>query len=452
MSLKSKPYFEDIICAQASPSGVGAISLIRVSGKGSKNLFASLAKRDEASIETHKAYYHKVSNNSKFIDEVLITYFEDGKSFTGEESFEVTCHGSPLIVSDFLNVLMEHGARLAEPGEFSYRAYLNGCIDLTKAEGIHHSIHAKTDLAKELSLNLLEGGFKKDLLEIKDLVVWAASRVEASIDFSDQDIDLNHDKEVFDKITNARKILKSLLESYSLGVVQSKGVSIALCGPPNAGKSTLFNALLGDSRSIVSEEKGTTRDYITEAVSLKSQPVQLIDTAGLRETENRIESAGIRRSIELASKSQLILFLVSKETIEENGVYFEQLKTLDTPMLVVETKQDLGEWSSGYESCDTVKLSSQNKEDIEGLKDLVFSKLEHYFEINKNLFVERHRLLIEDSWKALDQITDFNEISGVEDVISSLLYSSIDSLDEILYIEDPEAVRDQIFKDFCLGK
>ncbi len=450
MSVKIKPYFQDIICAQATPPGVGALSLIRVSGKGSKEILKNIIKI--SSLESHKAYYHKIFNEDKFIDEVLITFFENKKSFTGEESFEITCHGSPLIVSDLMGVLMEQGARLGEPGEFSYRAYLNGRIDLTKAEGIHNTIHARTDIAKEMSLNLLEGGFKKHLLKIRALLVWAASRVEASIDFSDEDIDLNHDKEVFKKISKAKDILFNLLESYLVGVVQSKGVSIVLCGPPNAGKSTLFNALLGEHRSIVFKESGTTRDYIIETISLKKNPVQLVDTAGLRETSNFIESTGIKKSIELASKAQLILFLISKDSLNFHEDYLVELKKLKPPLIVVKTKQDLGDWDVHYQGLETVKLSAHSGEDISMLKQLMFEKLKHYFQLNKNLFIKRHKVLIEDAHKALEKTLDFNELSGVEDVVSSLLYSSLDSLHEILYIDDPEVVRDQIFKDFCLGK
>ena len=447
----SKPYLEDIICAEASPGGVAAISLLRVSGKGSAELTSKILDIPRAELTSHKAYYKKIETAGRLLDEVLLTYFEDGKSFTGEESFEVTCHGSPLIVSDLLQFFISFGARFAEPGEFSYRAYLNGRIDLSKAEGIHHAIHAKTDVAKELSLNLLDGSFKHDLLSIKDLVVWSASRVEASIDFSDQDIDLNHDAEVFAKNKEAANTLRSLLESYSIGAVQAKGVTVSLTGPPNAGKSTLFNALIGDDRSIVSIEKGTTRDYIGETLSLKGHPIRLVDTAGLRDTEDLIESEGIKRSIELASKSQLILFLVSEDSAEGSNEYLEELQALEAPLVVVETKQDLGAWSLNFKG-DSFKLSSLESDDVEELKTLMHSRLQRFFEFNKNLFIERHRVLIESAYSALTQTTDFSEISGHEDVISSLLYSAIDSLDEILYIEDPEAVRDQIFKDFCLGK
>ncbi len=452
MSFKISSYFEDIICAQATPEGVGAISLVRVSGQGSAALLSKLLEINVESLESHKAYYNKFYDEKRFVDEVLVTFFSKGKSFTGEESFEVTCHGSPLIVSDFMQLFIKHGARLAEPGEFSYRAYLNGKIDLTKAEGIHHSIHAQTELSKQLSLNLLEGAFKKTLLEIKNLVVWAASRVEASIDFSDQDIDLNHDKEVFEKINSAKNKAQSLLDSYAVGVVQAKGVSLVLCGPPNAGKSTLFNILVNDERSIVSAEKGTTRDYIKETLVLKSHPIQILDTAGLRESLNKIEAEGIKRSLSLAKKSQLTLYLVSEDTYQSADDYYDDLKKLNVPVLVVETKQDLGTWSSSYVGESPAKVSLKSEEGIEALKERIFERLEHYFKLSKGLFIERHKILMEEVQASLKQASNFYEISGTEDVISSLLYSSIDSLDEILYIDDPEAVRDQIFKDFCLGK
>ncbi len=449
--MSQKPYLEDIICAEATPTGVAALSIIRVSGKNSSRLASVLLKIDSEALEGHKAYYSKIKDGEKLIDEVVLTYFEDGKSFTGEESFEINCHGSPLIVSDIMKFLMNLGARLAEPGEFSYRAYLNGKIDLTKAEGIHHTIHAGTDLSKELSLNLLDGGFKNELLEIKELIVWSASRVEASIDFSDQDIELDHDDEVFAKNKKAVDKLKDLLDSYLVGLVQSKGVTFCLTGPPNAGKSTLFNALVGDDRSIVSSEKGTTRDFISESISLFGQQVKIIDTAGLRKTTSSIEFEGIKRSVDLSQKAQLVLFLVSEDSKDDAFAYFNEIKSLETPVLVVETKQDLGKWSF-QKDLESLSFSAKNPKDVESLKKLIYEKLSKYFKFNKSLFIERHRTLIHSAHQSLLKVCDFNEISGQEDVISSLLYSALDSLDEVLYIEDPEAVRDQIFKDFCLGK
>lgn len=452
MSLKSKPYFEDIICAQASPEGVGAISIIRVSGKGCSNLLSKLLEKSVASLQTHRSYYKKVYYNSKFLDEALFTYFEEGKSFTGEESFEAYVHGSPLIVNNFINVFYNMGARLAEPGEFSYRAYLNGKIDLTKAEGIHHSIHARSEISKNLALNLLEGGFKNHIIKIKENLVWAASRVEASIDFSDQDIDLDHDEEVFSRINKSKAILAQLVESYSVGSVQSKGVSVALCGPPNSGKSTLFNALLNDQRSIVSEQKGTTRDYLRESISLKNHTIQIVDTAGLRTSSDSIESEGIKRSLDLASKSQLILYLVSKDTEKESRLYLNELRTFDIPVVLLETKQDQGPWSFNESFENSMKISAYDESDVLKIKDSMYEHLKKYLTLEKSLFVQRHKNLIAEAYEDLSKISDFNEICGQEDVISSLLYSSIDHLDEILYIDDPEAVRDQIFKDFCLGK
>ena len=444
-------YIEDIICAQATPHGVGAISIVRVSGKGSLELFSKILKKEKKFFSSHVSTYHKVYDEDVFLDEVLVSYFEEGRSFTGEESFEVSTHGSPLIVSSFLKFFTKNGARLAEPGEFSFRAYSNGKIDLSKAEGIHYTIKAQSELSKKLSLNLLEGRFQKEILQIKENLVWAASRVEASIDFSDQDIDLNHDKEVFTKINTARNLVENFLKSYDVGSVQAKGISVVLCGPPNAGKSTLFNSLLNEERSIVAEEAGTTRDYISQAFSIEGHPIQLIDTAGLRETQNQIESEGIERSVELAKKAQLILFLVSEDSYDESDSFFSKIKALNVPILVVDTKQDLKPWKSHLMER-TLAFSSFSKESLSDLKIAVADELTPYFKLDSHLFIDRHHLLLQEAQASLIQLGDFQEISGAEDVISSLLYTSIGFVDEILYIEDPEAVRDKIFKDFCLGK
>lgn len=447
-----KPYVEDIICALATPHGVGAISVVRGSGRGSLELLSHLTKKQESFFSPNLVTYHKIYDENEFLDEVMIIFYKSEKSFTGEDSFEISTHGSPFIVSSFLKVLRKLGARSAEPGEFSFRAYLNGKMDLSKAEGIHYTIQAKSELSKNMSLNLLEGSFKKQILEIKDNLVWAASRVEASIDFSDQDIDLNHDDQVFEKIDLARHAVSEFLKTYEIGAVQSKGVSVALCGPPNAGKSTMFNVLLDEERSIVSNKAGTTRDYITQTLMVSGHPVELIDTAGLRESSAEIESAGIQRSVKIAESSQLILFLVSKDSVEDAGLYYEKIKNLGTPIVLINTKQDLDDWSSDLVCNDSLNFSSESVEDSLALKKTLESKLDPYLKVSRNLFVDRHRELLDQGFAVLTQLKDFNQICGFEDVISSLLYSAIEFVDEVLYIEDPEVVRNKIFKDFCLGK
>jgi tRNA modification GTPase len=447
-----KSYIEDIICAQATPHGVGAISVVRASGKGALELLADLTGKPTSHFIPNTATYHKVYDKKDFLDEVMITFYKSEKSFTGEDSFEVSTHGSPFIVSSFLKRFRNLGARSAEPGEFSFRSYVNGKMDLSKAEGIHYAIQSKSELSKDISLNLLEGSFKKQILEIKEHLVWAASRVEASIDFSDQDIDLDHDEEVFDKINKARLAVDAFLKTYEIGAVQAKGVSVALCGPPNAGKSTMFNVLLDEERSIVSEQAGTTRDYITHSLSVSGHPVQLVDTAGLRETTAEVESAGIERSVALAKSSQLILFLVSKDSFKDANFYFDKISGLGVPLVLIHTKQDIEPWSSNLTAHDSLNFSYKSSEDSINLKSFLESKLEPYLSVNRNLFVDRHRDLLGQAFAVLVQLKDFHEISGFEDVISSLLYSCIEFVDEILYIEDPEVVRNKIFKDFCLGK
>jgi len=447
-----KPYVEDIICAQATPHGVGAISVVRVSGKGSLELLSSVSLKEETFFKPNQATYIKIYDDQTFVDEVMVTFYKSEKSFTGEDSFEVSTHGSPFIVSAFLKLLKKHGARGAEPGEFSFRSYMNGKMDLSKAEGIHYTIQAKSALSKDVSLGLLEGGFKKKILAIKEDLVWAASRVEASIDFSDQDIDLNHDDQVFAKIETARSSVRDFLKSYEIGSVQTKGVSVALCGPPNAGKSTMFNALLDEDRSIVSDQAGTTRDFITQALTIKGHTVELVDTAGLRETSAEIEAAGIERSVSLASKSQLILFLISEDSSQDAKSYYDKISDLGVPLVLINTKQDLKIWSSDFKADESVSFSSSSSNNIKSLKGILEHKLEPYLKLDRNLFVDRHRDLLDQAASVLSQLGDFSQISGFEDVISSLLYSCIEFIDEILYIEDPEVVRDKIFKDFCLGK
>lgn len=446
-----KPYIEDIICAQATPVGQGAVSIIRVSGKDAKQKFATLFEIGK-DIQANHAYYKKFYFEKNFIDEVLVLFFEEGKSFTGEESFEIQCHGSPFIVNEIIGILLKTGIRLAEPGEFSYRAYVNGKMDLTKAEGIHHTIKATSEISKDLALNLISGGLKNQLLKIKDDLIWAASRVEASIDFSDQDIDLNHDKEVFEKIISAKKLSESLLQSYNFGAIQSKGIKVALAGVPNAGKSTLFNKLVDEERSIISNKPGTTRDYIQQSFSLNGNLVELIDTAGLRDSVDEIESIGIQKAFKVLEEAQLILFLISEDTHKESQALFNKIKEMDKSLILVETKQDLKEWSANLESFNSAQVSAENEQSIEKLKAQIFASLKPYFASMNNLFIPRHKELVSSALDEINKIVKISTIEGFEDVISTLLYSAIDSINEILYTSNPEEVRDKIFKEFCLGK
>jgi len=446
-------YSPDLICAESTPSGYGGVSVIRVSGADSKSLFKDLFFKDDDFLPRHVYYKKYTSKSSKFLDEVVAFYFDTEKSFTGESSFEIHCHGSPLVVQSILNDLCkDRGARIATPGEFSFRAYLNGKMDLVKAESIHHLIHSQTNVVREMSLSLLEGKFSNDLKRIKEKVVFALSRLEAVIDFSDQDIDLNQEKLIKDAVKDALSLLHEYLSSFEFSSSHLEGLKVSVLGPPNSGKSSLFNAFIDQDRSIVSGTEGTTRDYISESAFIDNYSFRLIDTAGLRETDQSIEGEGIAKSIDIAKKSQLILLMVSEDTLT---AFKQMLDLIDSKILekciLVKSKSDLGVCDIDLKNVSNVSVSVKSSTGFLELKNLMKAKLDPYFRQSKNLFVERQFQLLNEASVSLNESNAIG-IEGHEDVMSSLLYKALSLIDEVLYIEKPEEVRDKIFNDFCLGK
>lgn len=451
--MKKELYLPDLICAESSPVGLGGVSVIRVSGEGASALFRQLFFKD--SDFSHRCVYFKkyFDKEEKFLDEVIAFSFDDKKSFTGEPSFEIQCHGSPLVVKSILSDLYVRGVRLAEPGEFSYRSYLNEKMDLVKAESIHHLIHSQSKTVREMSLNLLEGKFNNDLNLIKDHLLLALSRLEAMIDFSEQDIDLEQEEIIKKALGDASHLYKEYTSSFKYSHAHLEGLKVCLVGPPNSGKSSLFNVLLKDERSIVSDIAGTTRDYISETAFFDEHSYKLIDTAGLRESSDSIEELGIKKSSLLAEKAQLLLLLVSYDTMDDFKRMLEDFdESLLKKSILIKTKSDLESFEFSLDSVRTsLSLSIHSLEDLDKLKVLMKKELAPYLNIDKGIFIERQFDLISRAKEALDQASELS-ISGHEDIISSLLYKSLSLVDELLYIDDPESVRDKIFNDFCLGK
>ena len=416
-------YSPDLICAESTPPGYGGVSVIRVSGAESNRLFKDLFFKEDNFLVRHVYYKKYYSKDSKFLDEVVVFYFDTDKSFTGESSFEIHCHGSPLVVQSILSDMCKNrGARLATPGEFSFRAYLNGKMDLVKAESIHHLIHSQTNVVREMSLSLLEGKFSKDLMRIKDKVVFALSRLEAVIDFSDQDIDLDQEKLIKDSVKDALSLLHEYLSSFEFSSSHLEGLKVSVLGPPNSGKSSLFNAFIDQDRSIVSGTKGTTRDYISESAFIDNYSFKLIDTAGLRETEESIEGQGIAKSIEIAKNSQLILLMVSEDTL----IAFKQMldlidKKILEKCILVKSKSDLGACDFDIDNVLSISVSVKSKSGFLELKQLMKAKLDPYFRQSKNLFVERQYQLLNEAGASLAESNSIG-IEGHEDIMSSLLY------------------------------
>ena len=302
---------EDTICAQSTPVGRGGIHVLRISGSRAfeitKTVFTGY--KNINSPQSHQVEYGFVFNprTQERLDEVLVTFFESGRSYTGEAAIEISCHGNPLISARILDLLVQRGCRFADRGEFTYRAYRNKRLDLSQAEAVLSLIEAKNESFISKSLRLLSGSFSRHIKEAEEDILWVISRLEARIDFSAEDIEIEKDNKILKRIQKAISHLSPLIKNFDHQRTLSHGIKTTIVGPPNVGKSFLFNTLLGRSRSIVSETMGTTRDYISEFINIGDVSFELIDTAGLRKTSDGIEKEGVSNSLKMVQEADLVL-------------------------------------------------------------------------------------------------------------------------------------------------
>jgi len=307
---------QDTICAIATPNGLGAISVIRLSGKESLKIIQAVFSKDLSDKASHTVHFGNfLSGQNVIIDEVLVTVFQQGKSFTGEESIEISCHASPYIQQQILKTLMEQGCRLAEPGEFTMRAFINGKMDLSQAEAVADLIASQSKSAHDIALKQLKGGFSSELKELREKLIHFASLVELELDFAEEDVEFADRKELKQLVIDVLAYIQRLARSFELGNAIKNGVPVAIVGAPNTGKSTLLNQLLGEDRAIVSNIAGTTRDVIEETLNIDGILFRLIDTAGIRENAEEIEAMGIERSKEKIRQAAVVLCM-AESTVE----------------------------------------------------------------------------------------------------------------------------------------
>lgn len=325
---------KDTICSVSTPNGIGGISVIRISGSEALKIVSKLMKTPPKMIESHRVFLVNLVDfsNQSIIDEVCITPFLNKKSFTGEEVIEISCHGSPVICQQILEQLCKNGARLAERGEFTYRAFINGRIDLVQAESVLSVIHSKTELSSKLALRQLKGELSQKVKNIEDQILWCLAHIEASIDFSAEDIEIIEDHVLLEKLSKIDAEMQALISSFSTGKMISDGVQLTLSGKPNTGKSSLMNLFLQSDRSIISPIAGTTRDVIKDEFIYDGIRFILADTAGIRnETSDVIEQIGIQRAIKEQKEAQINLLLLdffeNPSAFDENQFLF--LKELD---------------------------------------------------------------------------------------------------------------------------
>ena len=458
-------FIDDTIAAIATAPGEGGIGIIRISGEKSLQVAQSIFKSKSGKmIKDYNArtlIYGTVVDNEKVIDEVLVAYMKGPNSYTAEDVIEINCHGGFISVKKILELILSKGVRLAEAGEFTKRAFLNGRIDLSQAEAIIDVIKSKTDMAHEVAQSQLEGSLAKKIKDLRMNVTEVLAHLEVSIDFAEEDVEEITYQTLEEKALELRHEIKKLYDTAESGKILRDGLKTVIVGKPNVGKSSLLNSILGENRAIVTDIAGTTRDVIEEFVNIKGIPLKIVDTAGIRETEDVVEKIGVEKSRESFSTADLVIMVLdaSRKLSEEDMEILESLKNKKTIVLLnkmdLEPQIELEKIEEFVNSEDIIKISALKHQGIEELQDKIEAMVYNGSVKNSsNLMItnSRHKDAL---FKAYESIND--AISAIEqrmpyDFIEVDFKNIWDYLGYINGDTVREDLLDTIFANFCIGK
>jgi tRNA modification GTPase len=466
----------DTIVALASPSGAGAIAVIRISGYDaialSNSIFNSVSGKDISKQKTHTLHLGHIVDGTKVIDQVLLSIFKGPNSYTGENTIEISCHGSTYIQQQIIQLLLRKGCRMANAGEFTLRSFLNGKMDLSQAEAVADLISSDNEASHQIAMQQMRGGFSNEIKELRQELLNFASLIELELDFAEEDVAFADRTQFRELLNRIEFVLKRLIDSFAVGNVIKNGIPVAIVGEPNVGKSTLLNALLNEERAIVSEIAGTTRDTIEDELVIGGIGFRFIDTAGIRETEDVIESLGIRKTFEKIEQAQVVLYLVDGSRLSVDGkletLLLEVGKTRNQfpqkPIVVIINKMDLispenvsiidEKLTTNNQQLTTIYISAKENIGVDELKNQLLSFVNTGALRNNETIVTNTRHY-DSLLKALDEIQKVNY--GLQTNISSDLMA-ID-IREALYhfgMITGEVTNDEllgnIFANFCIGK
>jgi tRNA modification GTPase len=451
--------WDDTIVALATPQGIGAIGIIRLSGKKAFTIANELfPSKDLQQQPSHTLHVGFLKEEKKVLDEVVLSLFKNPASYTGEDVVEISCHGSPFVEQQIIEVCIKHGARLAKPGEFTQRAFLNGKLDLAQAEAVADLIASNTAASHKTAIHTIRGGFSEKLKELRERLIRFSALIELELDFSQEDVEFADRSQFYELIAELSQSTNQLINSFQLGNVIRNGISAAIIGKPNAGKSTLLNSLLNENRAIVSHIPGTTRDTVEEVINIDGILFRLIDTAGIRKhAGDTIESAGMERSFEKMKQADLVLYLFdvseSKEEIKERKREIESLNYL----LVANKIDEQGETIAKEKFADMDKIifiSARQQWHIETLKErMVDAVLRGTIQTENTIITNaRHYHALKEVGKSLTDIKYGldNKIPG--DLLALDIRSCLHYLGEITGEITNEDQLNYIFSKFCIGK
>lgn len=449
---------EDTICAPATAPVNAAIALIRISGPDSVKILRAIFSHPER-IGDRYAAYGSILDSSRVIDDVVATVFISPRSFTGEDVVEISCHGNGIIVNRIIRLLIEKGCRMAGPGEFSQRAFLNGRIDLTAAEAINHIITARSDWEVDAALNQAHGSLKRVLDRLREEAVTLRADIEAGIDFSQENIEFVTMKESLERLRGITDDLFDLQRRMTISGRMSRGIDMAVAGRPNVGKSSILNMIVNEERAIVSDLPGTTRDMIRESVMLGGIPVNIIDTAGINETEDRIERIGIERTLRKISDTSLVLMVLDASAgilpgdreiigrLDDKKVIFLLNKSdLVEKNIIVSMRKELGPFALSFSAKEGIGLAE--------LEETVGEIMDNEYIESRSAFVADLRTegLIRQALAAAEEGLYLMDNGEALEIIASVLNEMITSLGEITGEITPDDMLGSIFNRFCIGK
>ena len=445
----------DTICALATGGGISAIALIRISGNQSIEIANKLFNKNLLDKKSHTVHFGNILENNNIIDEVVITIFAKDQSFTGEETIEISCHGSKFIQNKILELLINNGVRLANPGEFTMRAFKNGKLDLSQAESIADLIESESSAAHKSAIQHLRGGFSKKLKILRQKLIDFASLIELELDFSEEDVEFANREQLKELLNQMHKEISSLINSFKLGNVIKNGIPVAILGAPNVGKSTLLNSLLNEEKAIVSDIAGTTRDSIEDEMIISGYNFRFIDTAGIRKTEDKIENLGIERTLSHANKSNIIIYLIditadiAKQIKDIEKLDKENQKKVIKVINKIDLKNEIKD-----EIKDCIYISAKEQSDIEKLKNKIFDFTDVKKLDNTNTIVtnQRHYEQLKETINELELVIDGLKNGLSSDLLAINIKQSLFHLGLITGEVSTDDLLSNIFSKFCIGK
>ena len=451
------------IAAISTATGSAGIGIIRMSGKDCFDILKKIfvPKNNNNIIKGYTIKYGNIVDNGRIVDEVLVSYFVNPKSYTKENMCEINSHGGSIVEKEILELCLKNGAELAKPGEFTERAFLNGRIDLTQAEAIMELIESKNEKEARESVNQLKGSLSKEINKIEEQLLSTITSIEVTVDYPEYDIEEVENRDALKELNDAKKNLLRLKDGFNKGKILKDGIKTVILGKPNAGKSSLLNAILKEDRAIVSNIEGTTRDTIEEYININGITLKMIDTAGIRNTENEIEKIGVEKAKEIANQADLIIaiFDITKKLSKED---LEILKIIEKKnAIIVLNKTDLIQENKELEEKlsnvdkTIVKISAKNNNGI----DKLFNEIEKLFDLNKisqdnDVIItnERHKNQINKAIKDIDLAIESIENKMPIDMTSIYIKQTLIDLGEITGKNVTDEIIKNIFKNFCLGK